>query len=116
MNPTVTTRGWRDRLKDAIENEVRLGQPEWDALMDLALTWEHCAVGENREQLKQKGYTFGKNKHPTDPASTLYDAASPFGRKSKHTELGLKFTNAIGDAHWDTALEILDQIENLPTL
>ena len=109
MNPTVAPKGWRRALEDARDNEVSFGSNKWDELANRASEWETCAIGENREQLKKKGYPFDER---DDPELIIESS----GRYHDHSGLGLEFMYAVEDAHWDTALEILDQIENLPTL
>jgi hypothetical protein len=100
MNPTIESRGWRARLEEAKNTNVEKGSEEHRILFEDAREWETCAIGENREQLKEKGYPFFRdvNAPSTNPAWAL----------------GLDFMGAVTNAHWDGALKVLTQIESLP--
>lgn len=108
MNPAVATRGWRERLLEAMEKGVVVFDPEWFELKELAGTWESCAIGENREDLKDKGYPFAERYMPS------YELSD--GEINPADYLGMQFHRAVKGAYWIDALNILNEIEDLPTL
>lgn len=111
MNPAVATKGWRARLEQALADNLGVGDPETKELSRLSGEWETCAIGENIEILKKKGYPFIPFDVGDCPRTTLGKRIS-----NPASNLGLEFDRAVGHAHWEGALRILDKIEALPTL
>ena len=85
---------WRDRLLQLRENN---DIDEQIAADNDAMDWEYCAVGENRERLKNLGMLTPLSGSPTDP---------------KLETLGNDFNCAVRRAEWSTALTLLDEIES----
>ena len=85
---------WKDRLLQL--RETNDGYKMIEAVND-AQNWGSCAVGENRERLKNLGMLTPLSGSPTDP---------------KLETLGNDFNCAVRRAEWSTALTLLDEIES----
>lgn len=91
--PIVVLEEWRKRLEDA---------SDVDEFYVYASSWNHCAVGEARERFKTTGKVL------TD---RVWPSIAQMG-DSGLAELGSDFMNAIEKNDKETALGLLDEIED----